>query len=312
MMLDLFYDLLFDYTLRTIALGSAILGIVGGVLGSFALLRRQSLLGDALSHAALPGICIAFMLTGAKSPFVLLAGAAVAGGLATLAIMRLVSDTRIHEDAALGIVLSVFFGFGIMLLTFIQHSGQASQAGLDRFLFGQAATLVQGQVFGMALLGGLALLLVLLLFKEFKLITFDPAFASTLGLPTNRLSMLLTSLIVVAVLIGLQTVGVVLMAAMLIAPAAAARQWTERLGVMLCLSALFGALSGVIGALLSVSDDNLPTGPMVILSATAIVIVSLLFGSARGLVWETLRSRRSRRELRAPEPISLPPQGGGR
>jgi manganese/zinc/iron transport system permease protein len=307
---NLLHDLLFDYTLRTIALGSAILGVVGGVLGSFALLRRQGLLGDALSHAALPGICIAFMLTGSRSSLVLLAGAGVAGWIATLLIMRLVRDTRISEDAALGIILSVFFGVGIMLLTFIQHGGAANQAGLDKYLFGQAATLVQEQVNGMAMLGGLALLIVFMFFKEFKLITFDPAFATTLGLPTNRLSVLLTSLIVIAVLIGLQTVGVVLMAAMLIAPAAAARQWTERLGVMLALAALFGALSGVSGALLSVSDTRLPTGPMVILSATVIVVISLLFGTARGVAWELLQTRRQRQSLRNADSPVLPQRGG--
>jgi manganese/zinc/iron transport system permease protein len=295
--MSLFYDLLFDYTLRNIALGSAILGIVGGILGSFALLRKQALLGDALSHAALPGICLAYILTGAKTPLILLVGAGIAGWIGTLLILRIIQETRISEDAALGIVLTVFFGFGIMLLTFIQHSGHASQSGLDKYLFGQAATLVQDQVTMMAVLGGVALLIVGLLFKEFKLITFDPAFAATLGYPVDRLGVLLTLLIVVAVLIGLQTVGVVLMAAMLIAPAAAARQWTERLSTMLALAAFFGALSGVTGALISISDSQLPTGPMVILSATAIVIVSLLFGRARGIVWEALRTRRNRRSL---------------
>jgi manganese/zinc/iron transport system permease protein len=299
--MSLFYDLIFDYTLRNIALGSAILGIVGGILGSFALLRKQALLGDALSHAALPGICLAYMLTGTKTPLILLVGAGIAGWLATLLILQIVRETRISEDTALGIVLTVFFGFGIMLLTFIQHSGHASQSGLDKYLFGQAATLVHEQVITMAILGGVALVIIALLFKEFKLLTFDPAFAATLGYPVQRLSILLTSLIVVAVLIGLQTVGVVLMAAMLIAPAAAARQWTERLGPMLGLAALFGALSGVSGALISISDTQLPTGPMVILSATAIVIVSLLFGRTRGLVWEAVRNRRHRRGLVPPD-----------
>lgn len=312
--LDLLRDLLFDYTLRNIALGAAILGVVGGILGSFALLRKQALLGDALAHAALPGICLAYMLTGLKTPLVLLVGAGLSGWLGTLLIMQIVRETRISEDAALGIVLTVFFGIGIMLLTYIQHTGNANQSGLDKFLFGQAATLVQDQVLTMAVLGGSALLLVGLLFKELKLITFDPAFAASLGLPVQWLSVLLTSLIVVAVLIGLQTVGVVLMAAMLIAPAAAARQWTDRLGMMLAVSALFGALSGVSGALLSISDAQLPTGPMVILSATAIVIVSLLFGSARGLIWEARRNRRNRRQLVAPEPLPnvVPQQGGQR
>lgn len=292
-------ELVFDYTLRNVALGSALLGIVSGVLGCFAVLRRQGLLGDALAHAALPGICIAFLLTGSKTPLVLMVGAALAGWLGTLVLLWIVRATRLSEDTALGIVLSSFFGFGIVLLTLIARRNDAHQAGLDRYLFGQAATLVQEQVFTMAIVGALALLLVGLLYKEFKLLTFDTAFAASLGLPTQRLNVLLTGLIVLAVVIGLQTVGVVLMAAMLVGPAVAARQWTNRLGVMIGLAALFGALSGISGALLSVSDAHLPTGPMIILSLTAIVAGSLLLAPARGLIWEWLRRRRSG-GLRAP------------
>jgi manganese/zinc/iron transport system permease protein len=297
--LDLFGDVIFDYTLRNVALGSAILGIVGGVLGTFAVLRRQGLLGDALAHAALPGIVLAFMLTGSKTPLVLMAGAAISGWLGTLLILRIVRDTRLSEDTALGVILTVSFGFGVVLLTRVQHSNQASQAGLDKYLFGQAATLVEEHVVTMALLGAVALALVALLFKELKLLTFDPDFAASLGFPIHRLNILLTSSIVVAVVIGLQTVGVVLMAAMLIAPAAAARQWTNRLGVMILLSALFGAASGVAGAMISVTATRLPTGPMVILCATVIVVVSVLFAPERGLVWDELRRRALRRDMRA-------------
>ncbi len=302
-MIELLRDLIFDYTLRNVALGSAILGLVGGVLGSFAVLRRQSLLGDALSHAALPGICLAYLLTGAKAPLVLLLGAGVAGWIGTLLILFIVRETRISEDSALGIVLSVFFGFGIMLLTFVQQRNDANQAGLDKFLFGQAATLVQEHVVSMAVLGGIALLLVGALYKEFKLLSFDPDFAGTLGFPTRWLNVLLTSLTVVAVMIGLQTVGVVLMAAMLVAPGAAARQWTNRLSVMLVLAAAFGMLAGVSGALISVSQPRLPTGPMVILSASAIVLCSILFAPARGILWDIWRRRRDRRGLQAPPTI---------
>ncbi|HUG16174.1 MAG TPA: iron chelate uptake ABC transporter family permease subunit [Thermomicrobiales bacterium] len=294
---DIFRDVIFDYTLRNVALGSALLGLVGGVLGTFAVLRRQGLLGDALAHAALPGIALAFMLTGSKAPIVLMVGAAVTGWLGTLAIIRIVGDTRLSEDAALGIVLTVFFGLGIVFLTHIQHSGDASQAGLNRYLFGQAATLVQENVVTMAVSGAVALSIVALLFKEFKIFSFDPEFAASIGYPVGRLNVLLTSLIVAAVVIGLQTVGVVLMAAMLIAPAAAARQWTNRLGSMAALSAFFGAASGVAGAMISVSASRLPTGPMVILAATAIVVVSILFAPERGIVWDSLRRRRLRREL---------------
>jgi manganese/zinc/iron transport system permease protein len=289
-------ELITDYTLRNVALGSALLGIVSGVLGCFAVLRRQGLLGDALAHAALPGICIAYLLTGSKTPIVLLLGAAVAGWIATLLLLKIVKDTRISEDGALGIVLSVFFAFGIVLLTAITKRNDANQSGLDKFLFGQAATLVEENVITMAVLGGIALFFVFLLYKEFKLLAFDTAFAASIGFNTNVLSVLLTSLIVIAVVIGLQTVGVVLMAAMLVGPAVAARQWTNRLGVMICLSALFGAASGIAGALISVSDTGIPTGPMIILSMTAIVFVSLLFAPERGIVWDALRQRKLRME----------------
>ena len=301
-MLDLLRDVIFDYTLRNVALGSAILGIVGGVLGTFAVLRRQGLLGDALAHAALPGIALAFMLTGSKTPLVLMIGAALSGWLGMLLILRIVQDTRLSEDTALGVVLTVFFGFGVVLLTRIQHSNAANQAGLDKYLFGQAATLVESHVITMGLLGLVALALVAVLFKELKILTFDPDFAASLGFPIHRLNVLLTSSIVIAVVIGLQTVGVVLMAAMLIAPAAAARQWTNRLGVMIFLSALFGAAAGVAGAMISVTASRLPTGPMVILCATVIVVVSVLFAPERGLVWDELRRRAARRELLARGP----------
>ena len=290
------FDFLTDYTLRNVALGSALLGIVSGVLGCFAVLRRQGLLGDALAHAALPGICIAYLLTGLKTPIVLMLGAAAAGWLGTLLLLRLVREARIKEDAALGIVLSVFFAFGTVLLTFIARRNDAEQAGLDKFLFGQAAALVADDVNTMAILGGIALFIVALLYKEFKILAFDTAFATSLGFNTNLLSVLLTSLIVIAIVIGLQTVGVVLMAAMLVGPAVAARQWTNRLSRMLLLSALFGALAGVFGALLSFGNRNVPTGPMIILTLTAIVLISLFLAPERGLVWEWVQQRKLRIE----------------
>jgi manganese/zinc/iron transport system permease protein len=294
----IFSDLFFDYTLRTVALGSAVLGIVSGALGAYAVLRKQSLLGDAISHAALPGIALAFMLTGSKMPLVLIVGAALAGWAATLFIMSIVSATRIKYDSALGMVLSVFFGAGLVLLTVIQKRPDATQAGLDKFLFGQAAALLGRDVLTMAILGGISLLLVVLFWKEFKLLSFDPEFASTLGFPVRILDILLTTLIVIAIVIGLQTVGVVLMSAMIVAPAAAARQWTDRLGVMIGLSSLFGAAAGVTGAVLSASVPRLPTGPTIVVSISAIVIVSILFAPRRGILWSKLRDRQQRGRLR--------------
>jgi manganese/zinc/iron transport system permease protein len=307
---DLLNDLLFDYTIRNVALGAAILGVVGGVLGSFAILRRQGLFGDALAHATLPGVCLAFMLSGAKAPVVLLSGAALSAVLGALLILIIVNSTRIKQDAALGIVLSVFFGAGTVLLTYTGGSGSGDQSGLDRFIFGQAATIVWDDVVIMAILAALALLVVALLFKEFKLLSFDPAFAASLGFPVGMLNVLLTLLIVVAVIVGIQAVGVVLMAAMLIIPAASARQWTDGLGAMVVISGLFGAFSGVSGALISAAGANLPTGPLIVLCATVLLVLSLFLGRSQGFLWGWIGSRRNRREaLRSSDPSI--PYGGG-
>jgi manganese/zinc/iron transport system permease protein len=294
---DVLHDLIFDYTLRTVALGAAVIGIVAGALGSFAVLRRQSLVGDAMSHAALPGIGIAYLITERKDNMVLLTGAAIAGWLATLAVLGIVRTSRVKFDSALGLVLSVFFGFGLMVLTYIQRQPHASQAGLDKFLFGQAATLIQSEVEDMAIVGGIALLILVLFWKSFKLLSFDSDFGATIGYPIRLLDVLLTTLIVVAIVIGLQAVGVVLMSAMIVAPAAAARQWTNRLGVMVVLAAVFGALAGVTGATISSTQTHLPTGPVIVVCISAVVLFSLLFAPNRGLVWAWFARRRRREEL---------------
>ncbi|MBX7247209.1 MAG: metal ABC transporter permease [Candidatus Sumerlaeaceae bacterium] len=286
-----------NHTLQTVAMGSAALGIVSGVLGAFAVLRKQSLLGDAMSHAALPGIALIFLLTGSKAPLMLVLGAALSGWLGILLIMLIVNTTRIKSDSALGIIMSVFFGTGLVLLTFIQKRPDASQAGLDRFLFGQAAALLRSDVVTIAALGGVALAMVSILWKEFKLLSFDRDFGATLGYPMAFLDVLLTSFVVLAVVLGLQTVGVVLMSALIVAPAAAARQWTDRLGTMVLLSGLIGAVSGTTGAVISSAADRLPTGPMVVLMASLIVAVSLLMAPRRGLVWAWLRHRANNQRL---------------
>lgn len=295
----LFYDLFFDYTLRTVALGAAILGIVSGMLGSFAVLRKQSLLGDAISHAALPGIVLAFLLTRSREPVVLMLGAMIAGWVATLFMLNITRTTRIKDDTALGLVLSVFFGLGLMLLTFAQKLPDATQAGLDKFLFGQAATLLQRDVITMAIIGLIVLGLLVTFWKEFKLNTFDRDYAASLGFPVRVLDVILTTLLVVAIVIGLQTVGVVLMSAMIVAPAAAARQWTDKLSLMVILGGLFGALAGVGGTLISSSAEKLPTGPVIVLCISVIVLFSMLFATNRGLVWNWIRSQQNRHKLRA-------------
>lgn len=226
-------------------------------------------------------------------------GALIAGWLGTLFMLTITRTTHIKNDTALGLVLSVFFGLGLMLLTFTQRLPDATQAGLDKFLFGQAATLLQSDVVTMAVIGIIVLGLLVFFWKEFKLITFDPEFAASLGFPVRVLDVLLTTLLVVSIVIGLQTVGVVLMSAMIVAPAAAARQWTDKLHFMVLLGGLFGALSGVGGTLISSSAERLPTGPVIVLCVSAIVLFSMLFATNRGLVWNWIRSQRNRRTLRA-------------
>lgn len=286
-----------DYTLRTITLGTAVLGMVCGLLGSFAVLRKQSLLGDAISHAALPGIVIAFLITGAKTSNTLLIGALISGLIGTFWIRGIVKNTHLKSDTALGLILSLFFGFGMLLLTFVQKMPNAQQAGLDKYLFGQAATLVESDVWLMAIVMLISLVVLVVFWKEFKVLHFDADYTKSLGFNTRILDLLITSLIVVAIVIGLQTVGVVLMSAMLLAPAAAARQWTNRLGVMVFLAALFGAFSGILGTAVSASSNNLSTGPVIVLIAAGFVVVSFIFSPGRGLLFKEIRHWKNRNDL---------------
>lgn len=292
-------QLLADYTVRTVTLGTVILGVVSGALGTFAVLRRQSLLGDAISHAALPGIGIVFLLTGTKASLILMVGAGIAGWVATTAILLITMTTRIKYDSALGLTLSVFFGIGLILLTFIQKLPNANQSGLDSFLFGQAASLVVADVITMTSLGGLVLMILLLFWKEFKLLSFDPEFARSLVLPVRWLDISLTTLLVITIVIGLQTVGVVLMSAMIIAPAAAARQWTDSLGPMTFIAMAIGALSGVGGVMLSTATSNLPTGPTIVVCAGGIVVVSMLIAPRHGVVWRWIFRMIKNRKLQS-------------
>ena len=295
---QIFLHVEYDYTLRTVALGGALLGIVSGVLGCFAVLRHQSLLGDALSHAALPGVAIAFLLAG-RDLGLLLVGAGVTSWLGVYFIRIVTNTTRIKQDAAMGIVLAAWFAAGIALLVYIQARPDASQAGLDTFIFGQAAAIVERDVRLIAIVGAASFVVLGLFWKEFKLITFDSEFAGANGFRVNILSMLLSTLIVVAIVLGLQLAGVVLMVGMLIASGIAARQWTNQLGQMVILSAVFGAFSGSAGAIVSAVDADIPTGPLIVVVAFLLVAISLSFAPGRGLVWALLRRGADRRRFAA-------------
>jgi manganese/zinc/iron transport system permease protein len=291
--IDTLLSLLDVPALRTVAPGAALLGAAAGAVGCFAVLRRQSLQGDVVSHAALPGVAVAFLL-GARSPVLLVLGGAVAGWVALVLVGVVGRGSRVPADAALGGTLAVFFGLGLALMQRAQKVPGAGANPLDRYLFGQAANLREPDLWVIGGVGAVALLVLALAWKELKLLAFDPDYAASVGLPVRGLDLLLTTLTVAAVVIGLKAVGVVLMTALLVAPAAAARQWTNRLGVMVLLALAFGALSGAGGTLLAhhLGDQykaGVPTGPTIVLVASVVVAASLAFGTARGLVWAARR-----------------------
>ena len=296
-MLEFAVELFSDYTARTILLGAASLGIVSGVVGSYAVLRKQSLVGDVMSHAALPGIVLAFLIVGVKEQLPIFIGAALSAVLAVLLINLIKDNSRIKTDSAMGMALSVFFGLGLVLLTYAQKMPDANQAGLDKFLFGQAEALIEKDVLIIGLTGFFALLVVGLFWKEFKLLCFDPDFGGTMGFSMKSMDMLVTAVIVSAIVIGLQTVGVVLMSSMLIAPAVAARQWTGNMGSMVILAALIAAVSGMTGVAFSAGFENVPTGPAVIVCVSVIAFFSVLF-SPNGFFILRFKDARSRREIK--------------
>lgn len=280
----------------------ALLGCACGAVGSFMLLRKRALVGDALAHATLPGIAIAFMvmvqLGGAGNwlPGILL-GAAVSGAIGVGTVLAIRHTTRVKEDAALAIVLSVFFGFGIALLSLIQKQPTGHAAGLMHFIYGQVATTRMADVVLVATSTAVALLGIGVLYKEFKLLAFDAGFARAQGWPAATLDWLLMALVTLVTVVGLQSVGLILMIALLVIPPAAARYWTERLGQMLILASVIGFLSGLGGALLSATFGDLPAGAVIVLFAAACFAVSFLFGTARGLTTRWLESARLNRRV---------------
>ncbi len=282
---------LLEPTVLLIIGGCLLLGASAGTIGVFSYLQKKALFSDALAHAVLPGVALAFMVSGQKNPLYLIIGALLSGWLALLSIDIISKHSKIKPDTAIGISLSLFFGIGILLLTHIQQSGEAAQSGLDSFLFGKAASMQQQDVLVFATFAVILLILVVLFFKEFKLLTFNRDFAVSIGLPVLLFDFLLSTLNVLAVAIGIQSVGVVLMSALLITPASAARFWTSDLKKMVLIACFIGAASGVIGCLISISAPGMPTGPWIVVVLTAIVSASIFFAPKTGIVSRNRRNR---------------------
>jgi ABC-type Mn2+/Zn2+ transport system permease subunit/Mn-dependent DtxR family transcriptional regulator len=281
-----------DPALQLGMLGATLLGFTCGLLGCYIVLRRLSLMGDTLGHSILPGVVLAFVLSGGqKSPAVLLGGAVLAGLAASVLVWFLTRHTPIKEDAAMGITLSSFFAVGVAGLTMLQKSGPGTQSGLDKFLFGQAAALGPQDVGFLAASAVAASALVFLLYKELLVSCFDAQFANSIGVPVDKVQLLLMGLVTVAIVSAVQAVGVVLVSAMLVIPAATALLWTDRLPRMLLLSSVLGMLAGWSGLFLSFVGRHLPTGPCMVLASTVYFGLSWLFAPRYGQLGKWLRHR---------------------
>ena len=304
-------DLASSITLKII-LGTALLGGTAGVIGTYAVLRRRALVGDMLAHAALPGICIAFLLTSSRNLLWLSLGALASGMLGLLSISIIRRWTRTKDDAAIGIILSTFFGAGVVLLSYVQRHHSGNQAGLDTYMFGEIAGMQLRDIQLLALVAIGLLLTVTLLHKEFKLLSFDPDFTAAQGWPTFLLDMTMMGLLAIVTIVGLPICGVILMAALIITPSAAARYWTNHLGSLLILAGIFGALAGSAGALLASplpgrwlgwesdwasSAKVMPPGPLIVLTATALLIASLLFAPQYGIIARSIAELRLRARI---------------
>lgn len=273
-----------NYNLFVISIGSGILSLAAGVVGSFTYLRKRALIGDVISHSVLPGVAIAFMLTGIKNPVYFLIGA-IASGLLSIWIVDYVQvKSKLKPDAILALTLSVFFGVGIVLLTRIQHGGNAAQSGLDSFLFGKAASMSLYDVKLFSIIAIINVICITIFLRGFSVISFDENYAKGLGLSVGFLKSFLAVLTVVTVAIGVQAVGVVLMAALLITPAAGARFLTNSIPKMLIFSGIFGFVSGWIGVFISYSGTGMPTGPWIVVVLSFFALLAILFGKQRGVI----------------------------
>lgn len=289
--------LLRDANVRYVVIGSMLIGASAALVGSFLFLKKRALVGDAIAHSVLPGICLAFILFQTKSPLILLLGAIATGWISLVVIDLISNNSKIKSDTSIGLTLSWFFGIGIMLLTSIQKTGNAAQSGLDKFLFGNASAMLGEDVF---LFSGVSIVLIamtLFLFKPLKLVIFDRDFARSKGVRVGMFELALSTMTVIAVAAGIKAVGVVLMAALLITPAAAARFWTNDLRTMLLLASLFGMISGWSGAFVSYTLPRMSTGPWIVLVVSFIAIFSFFFGTQKGMVNKLWAQRKMQHKI---------------
>lgn len=288
-----------DAAVRYALPGCVLLGFCCGLIGVFLVVRRMALLGDALAHAVLPGVVLGFLWNMSRDPWAIFIGAVLLGLAGVGTVHGLLRHTRHKEDAALGFVLAAFYGLGICLLTMVQNHPSGAQAGLDQFLFGQAAALGAGEVRLLTVVALLCLGMVLLFYKEYRVVSFDPVFARTAGLPVRWLQGSLMMLLAFAIVASLQAVGVVLVSAMVVIPAATAALLTDRMGWMLILASVIGMAAGGLGAFGSFVGERLPTGPLMVMISAAGFGLAFLLAPRHGVFMRWWRQRcRTSRERR--------------
>lgn len=291
-----------SYNSRLVILSTTLLGVTSGLVGVFLLLRKRSLMGDALSHATYPGIGLAFLVMtflGGEGKWLpgLLLGASVTGVVGVSLVSAIRHTTLLKDDAAMGIILGVFFGAGVAIMKMVSNLPGADAAGLDSFVYGTAASLIFADFLLILVITGVVCGAAILLLKEFTLVCFDESFAISQGWPALRLDLIMLALVTAVTVVGLQAVGLVLIIAFLIIPAAAARFWSHKLHVMLLLAAAMGGASGWLGSGLSSLLVDLPTGAVIVLVAATIFMVSMLFGFEHGILPRAVRQTRLRRKV---------------
>ncbi|MCC5918973.1 MAG: metal ABC transporter permease [Cryomorphaceae bacterium] len=280
--------------MRWVLFGTAFLSAVSAWVGTFTYLQKKSLLGDAIAHGILPGVAGSFLLSGQKNAAYIMIGALVWGFLTVLAIEWITRKSHLKPSTAMAIVLSAFFGLGMMLLTQIQNSGLPDASGLQSFLFGQAASLLPSDILVYSIFALVALIVLLALYRSLTFVSFDKAGAQSMGFSPQTSGTVLSILVVIATAIGIQSIGLILMAALLITPAAIARMWSQRLWTMLMLAGGIAAVSAISGSLISFSGKSMPTGPWIVMVLFFIFGFSVLFSTHRGLVQRAFQKRKNR------------------
>lgn len=291
------YLTLADPNTRFVAIATLLLGGVSGVVGTFNFLRKKTLIGETVAHATLPGIVIGFMLFQIKNPAILIIGAGLSGWLSITVVDHITRTTKIKGDSALAIVLSGFFGVGVLLLTVVQAYYPSEQSGLDHYIFGNAAAMtpVDGWTFG--IVGVVVLLLVLAHYENLKSYIFNPEFTSSIGISAKRIDFIISTITILTIAIGIKAVGIVMMSALLIVPPTAARYWSNKMGVIVILSGVFGALGGYLGAFVSFASSKMPTGPWAIIVVTIIAFLSMMFSPKHGVMILKRRKRKLRERI---------------